>query len=219
MPDPPHSLHVLLRRWCWQMLAPPHSLHWFLIRWCGQIPAPPHSLQSLLRRWCWHSLPRSVFCLSPPSVPSAAAPGPPSRDRLAARPVPAAPPAARLPPARLPPAPRPGAVCASIRPTETAGTRTATAICKFVDGTRPSRGSRGRQRGPARLWSNPRNTNQNPTRPPPEGCAEGDIAENLRARRPVSCCFPSAFSPLLPGVPSPKHARLRHAAATASGRV
>ena len=36
MLDPPHSLHWLLRRWCWQMLAPPHSLHW------------------LLRRWCWH---------------------------------------------------------------------------------------------------------------------------------------------------------------------
>jgi hypothetical protein len=41
---PPHSLHWLLSRWCWQMLAPPHSLHWLLWRWCWQMLAPPHSL-------------------------------------------------------------------------------------------------------------------------------------------------------------------------------
>ena len=67
---PPHSLHLFLRRRCWQMLAPPHSLHWLLSRWCGQMlahphsllslrrwcsqmPAPPHSLHRLVRRWCW----------------------------------------------------------------------------------------------------------------------------------------------------------------------
>jgi len=33
----PHSLHGLLRRWCWQMLAPPHSLHLLLMHWCWQM--------------------------------------------------------------------------------------------------------------------------------------------------------------------------------------
>jgi len=51
-----HSLHRLLRRWCWQRLAPPHSLHWLLRRWCWQMPAPPHSLHSFLRRWCGQML-------------------------------------------------------------------------------------------------------------------------------------------------------------------
>jgi len=40
MPTTPHSLHVLIRRWCWQMLVPPHSLHSLL--W--KILAPPQSL-------------------------------------------------------------------------------------------------------------------------------------------------------------------------------
>jgi len=50
-------LHVLLMRWCWQMLAPPHSLHVLLWRWCGQTlrgflcAAPPAvSASSRLRR-------------------------------------------------------------------------------------------------------------------------------------------------------------------------
>jgi len=47
MPAPPHSLHVLLVRWCWQMLATPHSLHLLLSRWCWQMLAPPHSLHLL----------------------------------------------------------------------------------------------------------------------------------------------------------------------------
>jgi hypothetical protein len=51
-----HSLNVLLRRWCWQMLDPPHSLHVLLMRWCWQTPDPPHSLQVLLWRWCGHIL-------------------------------------------------------------------------------------------------------------------------------------------------------------------
>ena len=37
-----HSLHVLLRHWCWQRCAPPHSLQWLLRRWCGQKIAPAH---------------------------------------------------------------------------------------------------------------------------------------------------------------------------------
>ena len=45
---PPHSLHRLLIRWCWQMLAPPHSLHRLLRRWCW-MPAPC-SLHLLLWR-------------------------------------------------------------------------------------------------------------------------------------------------------------------------
>jgi hypothetical protein len=35
-------VHLLLMRWCWQMLAPPHSLHLLLMRWCCQMLAPPH---------------------------------------------------------------------------------------------------------------------------------------------------------------------------------
>ena len=29
----------------WHILAPPHSLQVLLMRWCGQMLAPPHSLQ------------------------------------------------------------------------------------------------------------------------------------------------------------------------------
>ena len=47
------SLHLLLSRWCWQMLAPPHSMHLLLSLWCGQMLAPPHSLHLLLSLWCW----------------------------------------------------------------------------------------------------------------------------------------------------------------------
>ncbi len=47
---PPHSLHVLLMRWCWQISAPPHFLHLLLWRWCWQMLAPPHSLHLLLWR-------------------------------------------------------------------------------------------------------------------------------------------------------------------------
>ena len=53
-PAPPHSLHWLLMRWCGQMLAPPHSLHWLFMRSCGQMPESPHSLHWLLWRWCGH---------------------------------------------------------------------------------------------------------------------------------------------------------------------
>ena len=35
--SPLHSLHLRLRRWCWQMPAPPHSLHLLLWRWCWQM--------------------------------------------------------------------------------------------------------------------------------------------------------------------------------------
>jgi len=58
------------------MLAPPHSLHLLLMRWCGQ-----------------------SFRVSPPAVPSAAAPGPLSRDRLTTRPPPSVPPVTCLAPA------------------------------------------------------------------------------------------------------------------------
>ena len=101
MLDPPHSLHVLLMRWCWQMLAPPHSLHLFLSRWCGQRLAPPHSLHWPLGRWCWqmldppHSLHlllwrlcgqtlRGFFCAAPPTDSAS-----PSHRRMPA-PLPAA---------------------------------------------------------------------------------------------------------------------------------
>ena len=56
MLPPPHSLHWLLMRLCWQMPSPPQSLHWFLIRLCWQMPAPPHSLNWLLIRACWQML-------------------------------------------------------------------------------------------------------------------------------------------------------------------
>jgi hypothetical protein len=39
---PPHSLQLLLWRWCWQMPDPPHSLHSLLLRWCWQMRATPH---------------------------------------------------------------------------------------------------------------------------------------------------------------------------------
>ena len=83
MLPPPHSLHWLLMRLCWQMPSPPQSLHWFLIRLCWQMPAPPHSLHLLLCRLCSHCPdfpPRARFSrarfsapLSPPSSPSGAA--------------------------------------------------------------------------------------------------------------------------------------------------
>ena len=69
--DPPHSLHLLLMRLCWKMLASLHSLHYYfhrrscsqmlnplqslhrlLCRWCSQTLPPPHSLHVLLRCWC-----------------------------------------------------------------------------------------------------------------------------------------------------------------------
>ena len=43
MLPPPHSLHWLLMRLCWQMPSPPQSLHWFLIRLCWQMPAPDYA--------------------------------------------------------------------------------------------------------------------------------------------------------------------------------
>jgi len=46
------SLHLLLCRWCSQMLLPPQSLHLLLCRWCSQRPLPPQSLHLLLCRWC-----------------------------------------------------------------------------------------------------------------------------------------------------------------------
>ena len=62
-----HSLHLLLWRWCWQMLAPPHSLHVLLMRWCWQMLAPPHSLHWLLMRWCGQTL-RGFLRAAPPAV-------------------------------------------------------------------------------------------------------------------------------------------------------
>ena len=56
MLPPLHSLQMLLRRWCSQMLDPLHSLQILLMRWCWQTLDPLHSLQSLLRRWCSHML-------------------------------------------------------------------------------------------------------------------------------------------------------------------
>ena len=56
MLDPPQSLHTLLWRLCWQMLDPPQSLHLFLRRLCWQMLDPPHSLHWLLWRRCWQML-------------------------------------------------------------------------------------------------------------------------------------------------------------------
>ena len=56
MPPPPHSLHRLLIRWCWQMLAPPHSLH------------------VLLRRWCEHRLRGFLFTVSALAAPASSRP-------------------------------------------------------------------------------------------------------------------------------------------------
>ena len=42
---PPQSLHLLLWRLCWQMLAPPQSLQLLLRRLCWQMLVPPQSLQ------------------------------------------------------------------------------------------------------------------------------------------------------------------------------
>ena len=44
-PQPPHSLHWLLRRWCGQMPALRHSLHLLLSRWCAPLLAPPSHLE------------------------------------------------------------------------------------------------------------------------------------------------------------------------------
>ena len=62
---PPHSLHLLLCRWCWQMLTPSHSLHWLLERWCWQMLAPPHTLHLFLMRRCRQMLapPHSLHLL------------------------------------------------------------------------------------------------------------------------------------------------------------
>jgi hypothetical protein len=88
---PPHSLHLLLWCWCWQMLAPlhslhrllwrccgqmlapPHSLHLFLWLWCGQMPPPPHSLHWLLWRVCGQTL-RGFFCATPPTASASTSP-------------------------------------------------------------------------------------------------------------------------------------------------
>ena len=60
MLPPPHSLHVLILRRCWQMLDPPHSLHWLLSRLCSHCPGfPPRA--------------RLPPALLPPSSPSVAA--------------------------------------------------------------------------------------------------------------------------------------------------
>jgi hypothetical protein len=66
LPAPPHSLHWLLWRWCWQMLPLPHSLNLLLWRWCWQMPAPPHSLHLSLRRWCGQTL-RGFFIFAAPA--------------------------------------------------------------------------------------------------------------------------------------------------------
>ena len=73
----PHSLHLLLSRWCWQMLAPPHSVHLLLRRWCGQMLAPPHSLHLLLRRWCGQRFASAVLASSEAGIARA-----PSRHSL-----------------------------------------------------------------------------------------------------------------------------------------
>ena len=55
LPPTLHSLHVLIRRWCGQMLAPPHSLHWLLMRWCGQMLGSsicPHHRQKSTCKEC-----------------------------------------------------------------------------------------------------------------------------------------------------------------------
>ena len=80
---PPHSLHWLLWRWCWQMLAPPHSLHRLLWRWCWQMLAPPHSLHRLLWRWCGH---RPPLLVAPSAVAPTVAPDPLRRAYFAALP-------------------------------------------------------------------------------------------------------------------------------------
>ena len=98
---PPHSLHLLLSRWCWHRLAPPHSLHRLLWRWCWQMPAPPHSLHRLLWRWCGHRPPLRV---APSAVAPAVAPDPLRRAYFAALP-----PMCVLPDARLAPASEPSA--------------------------------------------------------------------------------------------------------------
>ena len=49
MPDPPHSLYSLLRRWCSQMLDPWHSLHLPLWRWWTHMLAIRISSFMLLR--------------------------------------------------------------------------------------------------------------------------------------------------------------------------
>ena len=62
MLPPPQSLHLLLCRWCSQMLLPPQSLHVLLTRWCSQMPLPPQSLHVLLCRWCSQRF-RPLRCL------------------------------------------------------------------------------------------------------------------------------------------------------------
>jgi len=52
MEEPPHSLHVSLRRLCWQMPAPPHSTHMYFSLLCSQMPEPWQSLHLLFWRPC-----------------------------------------------------------------------------------------------------------------------------------------------------------------------
>ena len=52
MPTPPHSLHLLLCRFCSQILVPPHSWHALLLRLCSQALAPLHSLLHCRIRLC-----------------------------------------------------------------------------------------------------------------------------------------------------------------------
>ena len=47
---------------------PPHSLHSLLSRWCWQMPAPPHSLHLLLWRWWWPMKMCMVFRGAPPGI-------------------------------------------------------------------------------------------------------------------------------------------------------
>ena len=68
MLGPPQSLHLLLMRWCSQMLDPPQSLHLLLRRWCSLMADPPQSLHLLLSRLCSQSL---RFCAPPCAEPPA----------------------------------------------------------------------------------------------------------------------------------------------------
>jgi len=54
---PPKSLHLLLWRWCSQMLVPPRSSQLLIWRLCSQMLVPPQSLRSLLTR-LWANAPR-----------------------------------------------------------------------------------------------------------------------------------------------------------------
>jgi hypothetical protein len=66
---PPHSLHLLCWRWCWQMLDPPALLACAPDALVRADARPPHSLHVRLWHWCGQTL-VGFLCSAPPAAPA-----------------------------------------------------------------------------------------------------------------------------------------------------